>query len=496
MGAVFVGDYVSDQTQLEKTTHAFENSVITSAEAYSQLFNDFKNKTLSEKLYLKPQKMKNLLASIHALRNYATESPLQKMVGLRWVSPQLKVMGPYGAVANFDPKQFLTFFRSLDQMPNKILISKINDDTYLGLGIAEEGNTLGYLLVPFPLETIVLDPDSVHLRMFSLSLDLDLPLLGILLDSLKRKPFSVIQISKSFSWGVYFLENAVSYGFFILFAIIVLLFKRRYDTEQLVELSRSNKTTQCLKNNLQAQQKGANLIIDRLHEVQGSISELSTLLLDIRSSKEVLNEKEITKLMRKIYTVSTSVEKKIIRKANTDPVNIIEVIELCMNFYAYKIENSQIEIKTDFGTFLPPFISEKDAFIQLVLNIFNKAVEGTPEQGTLWMKVIVPEKKSEGILILAIESNGYAFSPETLRTFMRPNQTLFEDYFNLEWEEMVVFAKSIGCSISHQSLGSQGNRMTLEVYDIKKPPPKKEMSFNKFTSANNIINLFSKNENI
>ncbi len=495
MGAVFVGDYVSDHTQLEKVTHALESSVITSAEAYSQLFNDLRNKIHSEKFYINAQKMENLLASIHALRTYATGSPLRNMVGLRWVSPQLKPIGAYGEVKNFDPKTFLTFFRSLDQAPNKIFISKIKDEIYLGLGIAEAGNTIGYLLVPFPLEVIVHDPDNVQLRTFSLSSDLDLPLLGMPLAGLIKTPFSVIHISKTFAWGAYFWENALTCGFFVLFAMIVLLFKRQHDKEHLREFSRSNRATQCLKNNLQAHQKGANLIIDRLHEVQGSISELSTFLLDLRSSKKVLDEKEITKLMRQIFAVSTSVEKKIIRNASTESIDIMEVIALCMHFYGHKIEESRIEIKTDFVNPHPTYISEKDAFTQLVLNIFHKAVEGTPEQGTLWIKVRIPEKKSEGMLILTIENNGYRLSIEELKSYMKPNQTSFEGYFNLEWEEMVVFAKSIGCSISHESLGPKGNRMTLEIYDIKKPTPRNETSFEKYNAANNIINFFPSHEN-
>ncbi|OJW55227.1 MAG: hypothetical protein BGO67_00530 [Alphaproteobacteria bacterium 41-28] len=488
IGGVFLKDYVNDRIEMRGARHGVEKSLVSSAEHYAQLLYDLKNKILSEKLYRNEEGMHQLLADVNALKAYAIGPSVQRMRGIRWVSPHLKAIGLYGKVNNFNPKLFLPFLRSLDQTPNIIQIININKTIYLGMGISAGSDIIGYLLLSFPLETILDSQNVIKLRTFQLLPKLNIPALGVPFDEFIKMPFSYFQIDTTMKWRSYGIENGLAYSIFLAFALIFLFFKRKNDTKKEAELFQSKQKAYCLTNNLLAQQKAANLIIHRLHDVNESIGEISNVFLGTHSSTTVFTAQEQMNFIRKVCDFSSGIEKKIIKNEITETVDIKEVITGCINFYGHKLSEAHINVEQDYNIVQSGFVSDRDAFTQLMMNLFHMALERTPEHGNILITVKNSEADKNNCFIVKIEDNGYSFSSKELKNYKKQNQNIFEDYFDLEGERILELTRNINCQVSHEKNSPAGNRiiLTIQEHNIVED----ESSYEKYAAENNIIRLF------
>ena len=487
IGTIFIKDYVNDQIERSEIEHAAAKSLISSAEIYAQLLEGLKHKILLEKLYQNKEGMQKLLADVNALKAYAA-ADLGRVRGLRWVSSHLKAMGPYGDVHNFDLKFFLTFLRSLDQTPNVTQIISINKTVYLGVAIAEGADIIGYLLLPFPLEILLGAQSTIQLRTFQLSPELKVPALGIPLEEFIKNASAYFHIQKTMRWRTYGLENALTYSVFLLFACVVLFFKRKNDRKKAVELLRSKQKEYCLTNTLLAQQKVANLIIHRLHAINESIGDISHVFLETHGSATVFTEQEQMHFIRKVCDFSTNIEKKIIKNSNKEAIDIKEVITGCINFYGHRTSENHIEVKQDYGGVQPNLLSDKDAFTQLMMNLFHMALERTPEGGFILVRMNQLEEIHDGFLTVIIEDNGYSFSSTELKNYKKPSQPLFEEYFDLEWIGILELARHINGQVSLEKIAPVGNRIILRLHEQK--AVEDESAYEKYAAENNIIRLF------
>jgi hypothetical protein len=75
------------------------------------------------------------------------------------------------------------------------------------------------------------------------------------------------------TWRIYGLENTLAYSLVLAFAWLFLFFKRKNYTKKAAELLQLKQNEYRLTNNILAQQKVANLIIRRLHNVNESIGD-------------------------------------------------------------------------------------------------------------------------------------------------------------------------------------------------------------------------------
>ncbi|MBL8677218.1 MAG: hypothetical protein JNJ47_07370, partial [Alphaproteobacteria bacterium] len=145
---LFVKDYVNDQLKIAKAQHTLEKSLISYAKYHTQLFSHLKDKILTEKFYDQVKELRYLFIDLDQLRAYSISSSLLTLTGLRWIGANLKATGPYGDVENFNPKNFLPFLRSLEQLPGIAQLSYVKNQLYLGMGIGEKKDIKGYLLLP------------------------------------------------------------------------------------------------------------------------------------------------------------------------------------------------------------------------------------------------------------------------------------------------------------------------------------------------------------
>lgn len=487
IGGLFLKDYMNDQIERSKIERAAAKALISSAEISAQLFDDLKHKIFSERLYENKEGMQQLLADVNALKGYAIPN-LERVSGLRWISSHLKAMGLYGDVQNFDPKFFLPFLRSLDQTPNMIQIISINKTIYLGIGIAESSDIIGYLLLPFSLETLFSVQNAIQLRMFQLSPELIVPPLGISLEEFIKNASTYFRVHKSMKWRTYGLENVLAYSLFLVFALTFLFFKRKNDIKRTAELLQSKQNEYCLTNNLLAQQKVANLIVHRLHDINESIGDISHVFLETHGSTTVFTEQEQMNFIRKVCDFSADIEKKIIRSSTKEEIDIKEVITGCIHFYGHTISENHIEVKQDYDGVQPSFVSDKDAFTQLMMNLFHMALERTPERGIILVRANQPEGTNHDLLTVIIEDNGYSFSSSELKTYKKPNQPLFEEYFDLDREKILELAQHLDGQISLEKIDPVGNRIILKIHEQK--AVEDETAYEKYAAQNNIIRLF------
>lgn len=488
IGANLINDSVVDHVAMERGQGEFQKSLTSSAEHHAGVLYGLKNKIILEKLYKNKQGMQKLLVDIISLKPFAKQSSLQSIKGLRWISPDLKSIGLYGEVHNFNPKLFLPFLRSLDQDPNNIQLIAIDEMIYFGIGVVEGQEIKGYLLAPFPLESLLKSPPLMNLKLFQTSSKITLPFSGISLNTFIKMPFSYVQVYKSMNWRTCGLENGLAFILLILFAFFVLLLKRKIDLKKEVEVSRFKNKIQCLSQNLQAQQKVANLIIHRLHEVSGSIGEISNILLETHSTSDVLSEQDKINFIRKIYNATLALDKNIIQIRAQDQIDLKGIIKECLHFYGSKIEESQIYVRENYDFPQLSFCSDENSFTQLMLNLIHMVLERTPEQGEIVITAIKPAKADDGLCIVMIEDNGYAFSFKELKNFQKPVNAIFEKYFDLEWERILELARNLRCQVSCEKISPIGNRIILTIYEHKVND--QEALYDQYEATSNIIRLF------
>lgn len=492
IGGVFVKDYVNDRLEAREIEETAQKSLIASAEPYAQMLNELKNKILSEKLYQNKKAMHQLLMDVNALQTYG-ESSFPRISGLQWISADLKAIGLYGEIRNFDPKLFLSFLRLLDKTPNTIQIININNAIYLWIGMAEGSDIIGYLLLPFPLDTLLNSENIVKLRTFLVVPKLNIPTLGVPLEEVIKNSSTYFQISIKNQWRAYGLQNVLAYSIFLIFAVAVLFFKRKNDAKKESEVFQLTKKTDCLTQNLLAQQKAANLILHRLHDINESIGEISNVFLESHSSTTIFTEQEQMNFIRKVCDFSADIEQKVIKKGSQEDVDLQEIITECLHFYGQKLFESHIGIKQEHDLSQSTFLTDRDAFTQLMLNLFHKALERTPEHGSILIRLTKPERVDEGLFVVTIKDNGYSFSSAELSQYKKPNQPLFEDYFDLEWGQVLELAKTLNCELSSEKvpLGKgypYNNKITLIIHEQK--TIEDESVYEKYAAQNNIIRLF------
>jgi hypothetical protein len=190
----------------------------------------------------------------------------------------------------------------------------------------------------------------------------------------------------------------------------------------------------------------------------------------------------------KVCDFSADIEKKIIRSSTKEEIDIKEVMTNCINFYGHTLSENRIEVRQDYDGIQPSFILDKDAFTQLMMNLFHTALERTPESGFILVRMNEPEETNHALLTVIIEDNGYSFSSSELKTDKKPKQPLFDEYFDLEWEGVLELVQYLNGQVSLEKTSPVGNRIILNIYEQK--AVEDEAAYEKYAAQNNIVRLF------
>lgn len=484
---LFINDYVYDQRETMKAQQNLEKLLRSSIKRYTKFFEDMGQKILLEKLHNDSKGLKELLTDVYALNTYTEQFPRGATTGIRWITADFKAIGRYGSLQNFNPNIFFPLIRSLEKMPNIIQVYKTQNQTYLGMGIGIAEDIKGYLLLPFFLRDIESQLTFLKTTMLKSSAELSLPQM-VPLSELYQNPLMFLKFRRKIEWLSYFSQNLLSYLIFFLFALAIFFFKRRLEAKRANQLFRAEKKLFSLNESFTIQQKTANFMIHYFQNTVGSITEISKILVETneKPSLKVFDENEQLKLFKKIHETSSFLEGSIIKAKNKDEMDVIGIINKCIKFYAYKIEEEQINLKIEYNIIKLNFKTDKDAFYQLMLNLVYKALERTPERGTILINMREPTKEKECLFIINIEDNGYFFTEEEIKNFTPITKNKGEHYFDLNWERIRTLAHSLSCHISLERASPVGNRIIIHIHENKISQEEK------FSYADNIIKLFPK----
>ncbi|MBP6952055.1 MAG: ATP-binding protein [Alphaproteobacteria bacterium] len=470
-----------------KAQQNLEKSLRSSIELYTKFFEDVGQKILLEKLHNDSKGLKELLTDVYALNTYTEQFPRGATTGIRWITADFKAIGRYGPLQNFNPNTFFPLIRSLEKMPNIIQVYKTQSQTYLGMGIGIAEDIKGYLLLPFFLRDIESQIPFLKTTTLKFSAELSLPQM-VSLSELYQNPLMFLKFHRKIEWFSYFSQNLLSYLIFFLFALTIFIFKKRLETKRANELFEAEKKLFSLNESFTIQQKTANFMIHHFQNTVGSITEISKILIETneKPSSKVFDENEQLKLFKKIHEISSFLEGSIIKAKSKDEMDVIDIINKCIKFYSYKIEEEQINLKIECNIIKLNFKTDKNAFYQLMLNLIYKALERTPERGTILINMREPTKEEECLFIINIEDNGYFFTEEEIKNFKPINKSKSEKYFDLNWERIRTLAHSLSCHVSLERASPVGNRIIIYIHENKISQEEE------FSYADNIIKLFPK----
>ncbi len=484
--AMFIGDYIRDDSILTERQQTLEASLRSTLEQHRQVLEDIQKKILVETLQNNPEGLQKLFATLRILNTYAHEFPSSEIKGLLWITSDFKAIGVYGVLSNFNMDVFFPLLRVLEKTPNNLYLFKEGENLYLGTGVWIKDKISGYLLLPFSLKNLESQYGFPLTTLFTPSLSFNLSHWFVALNDIYKKPSLLLQFQKKIKWFHYFYRNILNYMVFLMLASMILFLKKRTEAKERFKLAESEKKFCSLNHNFMTRQKTANLIINNFQDIAGSIKEISRVLIEDKKtpSSHLLDEKSQLNLFRKIYESFSLIEEGILKTRNVENIDIREIVQNILSFFVYKIEEERINVKIDYHINDFFFETDKDAFYQLLLSLLSSALERTPEQGTILMSINAPPEGAEGILTVNIEDNGYSFTEEQIKKFKIPSKIAKnKNYFELDWESIHVLAQSLNCFVSVEKLSSAGNRIIIQV---KEPLLSDETSY----SGDNIIKLF------
>lgn len=483
---MFIGDYIRDSSILTERQQALEASLRSTLEQHRQMLEDIQKKILVDNLSNNPEGLQKLFATLRILNAYAHEFPSSEIKGLFWITSDFKAIGVYGVLSNFNMDVFFPLLRVLEKAPNTLYLFKEGDRLYLGTKAWMKDKINGYLLLPFSLKNLESQYDSPLTTLFTPSFSLNLSQWLVALNDVYEKPSLFLQFQRKIKWFPYFSRNILNYIVFLMLASIILFLKKRMEIKEKFKLAASEKKFDSLNHSFITRQKTANLVINNFQNIAGSIKEISRVLIEDKKtpSSHFLDEKSQLKLFRKIYESFSFIEDGILKTRKVEAVDIREIIQNILSFFAYKIEEEKINVKIDYHLNHFFFETDKDAFYQLLLSLLSSALERTPEQGSILMSMNAPPEGADGILTINIEDNGYSFTEEEIKNFKMPNTTTKnKNYFELDWKNIHALAQSLNCFVSVEKLSATGNRIIIQV---KEPLLSDDTSY----SGDNIIKLF------
>lgn len=150
-----------------------------------------------------------------------------------------------------------------------------------------------------------------------------------------------------------------------------------------------------------------------LNPILGWTKLLQTGRFDSQKMKQALevierNAKQQTQLIDDLLDISKILRGKLTLKESF--VNLKLTIEAALETVRLAAEAKNIQIKTDFDSFLPPVLGDGGRLQQVVLNLLSNAIKFTPNGG----QVEVSLKRVESEAQIQIKDNGKGITPDFL----------------------------------------------------------------------------------
>ena len=130
-------------------------------------------------------------------------------------------------------------------------------------------------------------------------------------------------------------------------------------------------------------------------------------------------------------------------KAHRLPVTLNDLVNRELSFMSPLFKTSQVQIRTEFESSLPPVNADADQLWQAILNLIRNALEAMPDGGTLTLRTMSTTDE----VVLHLTDTGKGISEEDRLQIFRPFFTT-----KLVWT-------GLGLTLTQQIISEHGGRI-------------------------------------
>jgi two-component system NtrC family sensor kinase len=131
-----------------------------------------------------------------------------------------------------------------------------------------------------------------------------------------------------------------------------------------------------------------------------------------------------------------------------DTINVNEVVDEALSFIEREAGFRNVTVERRLDPEIPEFDTDRSQFQQVLLNLFNNALDASNEGG----RVVVHSKLSGGTVEVAVEDNGEGIPKEIANR-------IFDPFFTTKAPGQ---GNGLGLSISHSIMRNLGGSLSFE----------------------------------
>lgn len=163
------------------------------------------------------------------------------------------------------------------------------------------------------------------------------------------------------------------------------------------------------------------------HEIRNPLSALKLNLSYLHLSQEQLDEESkesvsacLESVERINYLIETTLEfsRKSSKGLIQDSLN--DIIHKAIELFEQNAKRKHVKFVMNLDKDLPLFSTNRNAALQIILNLFNNAVDACKESGIVSVKTYTTDNKSK--IVLEVEDNGVGIKKEE-------HSKIFDDFF-------------------------------------------------------------------
>ncbi|MEX2615737.1 MAG: HAMP domain-containing sensor histidine kinase [Alphaproteobacteria bacterium] len=100
-----------------------------------------------------------------------------------------------------------------------------------------------------------------------------------------------------------------------------------------------------------------------------------------------------------------------------DPVNVTEVLDMCLSLVAERARSGKITLLAEYGRDLPPLVVDGVKLKQIIINLLSNAVKFTPAGGTVTVRANVGE---DGRMVFQVADTGIGIAAKQIAVAFEP----------------------------------------------------------------------------
>jgi signal transduction histidine kinase len=166
----------------------------------------------------------------------------------------------------------------------------------------------------------------------------------------------------------------------------------------------------------------ARLVTGLVHEINNPLDGIINCIRTVRSGKlDAAREQEYLAMAEQELFRVTTLTKRLLGLARDNPptlanADLNEMVEKSLFFVDYRRTQSRVKLRRSMDSSLPAVKADQTSILQVIVNLFQNAIESMPDGGTLTVKT---EVDAEWVK-LSVSDTGSGISAENLGRIFYP----------------------------------------------------------------------------